>query len=65
MSIEPLTRSDLTIADAAAYKSVSAKTIRRWIAAGILPANRVGPKLIRIRAVDLDALGSPLRPSEG
>lgn len=56
---------DLTIAQAAEHLGVCTRTVRRWIAAGDLPARRLGSKMIRIRPSDLDKLGSPLRPSEG
>lgn len=48
---------DLTIRDAAERKQVTTRTIRRWIASGVLPAYRVGPTLIRIKPDDLDAVG--------
>lgn len=48
---------DLTIKQAAARRQVSTKTVRRWISEGRLPAERIGPRLIRIRAEDLDQLG--------
>jgi len=35
--------------------SVSVKTIRRWIAAGTLPAYRCGSRAIRIKLDDLEA----------
>jgi excisionase family DNA binding protein len=35
--------------------SVSVKTIRRWIAAGTLPAYRCGKRSIRIKIEDLEA----------
>ena len=35
--------------------SVSVKTIRRWIAAGTLPAYRCGTRAIRIKLEDLEA----------
>lgn len=35
--------------------SVSVKTIRRWIAAGTLPAYRCGKRAIRIKLDDLEA----------
>lgn len=56
MPIDQASR-DLSIAEAAHRKNVSAKTIRRWIADGRLPAERVGPRLIRIHPEDLDAIG--------
>lgn len=52
-----ITQNDFTIAEAARRKQVTPRTIRRWIAAGVLPAYRVGPKLIRIKPADLDAVG--------
>jgi excisionase family DNA binding protein len=51
---------DLTVAEAATRLGVNHKTIRRAIARGELAARRIGPRLIRIRISDLDALGSPL-----
>lgn len=50
-------QNDFTIAEAARHKGVSTVTVRRWISRGDLPAYRVGPKLIRIRPADLDAVG--------
>jgi excisionase family DNA binding protein len=44
-----------TQAEAAAHFQVTIKTIRRWVAEGILPAYRVG-RQIRIKTADLDAL---------
>lgn len=45
----------LSIAQAAERAGVSPDTIRRRIADGTLPAYRVGPKLIRVDAADVDA----------
>jgi len=42
------------LADAADVAGVNYRTVRRWIAAGHLPATRVGPKLLKIRRSDLD-----------
>ncbi len=50
----------LTIAEAADASSVTPKTVRRWIAAGLLPAVRLGPRVVRIREGELSALGQPL-----
>ncbi|HEX5088534.1 MAG TPA: helix-turn-helix domain-containing protein [Nocardioides sp.] len=45
----------LSLEEAAETMSVSVKTIRRWIAAGTLPAYRCGKRAIRIRVEDLEA----------
>jgi excisionase family DNA binding protein len=47
----------LSLEEAAECMSVSVKTIRRWIAAGTLPAYRCGKRAIRIRLEDLE--GAP------
>ena len=44
----------LSLEEAAEAMSVSVKTIRRWIAAGTLPAYRCGRRVIRIKLEDLD-----------
>ena len=38
----------LTVQEAAELYRVSQKTIRRWIASGRLPSERVGPRTIRV-----------------
>lgn len=43
----------LSLEEAAEAMSVSTKTIRRWIAAGTLPAYRCGKRAIRIKLEDL------------
>jgi excisionase family DNA binding protein len=45
----------LSLVEAAESMSVSVKTIRRWIAAGTLPAYRCGKRAIRIKLDDLVA----------
>lgn len=50
----------ISITQAAALLGVSTRTIRRWIAAGELPATRIGPKLLRIHTEDIDRLGTPI-----
>ncbi|MBD8218109.1 excisionase family DNA-binding protein [Microbacterium sp. CFBP 13617] len=52
----------MSVAGAAELLGVSVDTIRRRIADGTLPAERIGPRLIRIRIADLDALGRPIGP---
>ena len=56
----PRARTGPRIASAAAeYAGVHPVTLRRWVAAGRLPAYRVGPRLLKI---DLDDLESIIRP---
>ncbi len=45
----------LSLEEAAEAMSVSVKTLRRWIAAGSLPAYRCGQRAIRIKLEDLEA----------
>lgn len=51
----------LSLNEAAAAMSVSTDTIRRWIAAGTLPAYRCGKRSIRIKVEDLEAAPRRLR----
>ncbi|GAA1372995.1 excisionase family DNA-binding protein [Luteococcus sanguinis] len=52
----------LSLHEAALALGVSVATVRRYIADGRLVANRVGPRLIRVRAGDLAAVHRSLRP---
>lgn len=54
----------IDVATAARHYGVSAKTIRRRIAEGALPAVRVG-RLIRIDPDDLDAMARPIPSAAG
>jgi excisionase family DNA binding protein len=59
----PIDTTWLSLEEAAAKIRVSERTIRRYIAAGRLPASTLGGKrLIRIRAEDLAALFVPVEP---
>ena len=49
-----------SLADAAARTHVSVRTLRRWIAQGNLVAYRAGPRLLRVKPHDVDAM---MRPS--
>lgn len=51
----------LSMETVARMLDVSEKTVRRLVADGTLPAERIGRRLIRIRRRDVDALGGPLR----
>lgn len=46
----------LTITEAAEACRLSPKTLRRHIASGLLPAYRFGPRALRIKRSDLDAV---------
>lgn len=52
--------SDLTIAQAAEILGVHHITVRRYLARGILRGYRIGPRSIRIRRADLDAVRTPI-----
>ncbi len=42
--------------EAVAYAGVPKKTMRDWISKGILPAYRIGPRLLQIDLNDIDRL---------
>lgn len=44
------------IAEAATYADVSTRTVRRWIASGLLPGYRLGPRLVKVDLADLENL---------
>lgn len=48
------------LSEAADRCGVHYRTIRRWIAAGQLKAVRVGPRLLKVDAAQLDAMMQPL-----
>lgn len=50
---------DMTVADVAACFGITTRTVHMWIAKGRLRAYRVGPKLIRFRRDEIDALLQP------
>ena len=52
------------LAEAAAYAKVHPRTIRRWVSAGLLPAFRAGPRLLRIDLNQVDAMLRPI-PTAG
>lgn len=54
----------LTIREAAEHLRVDQKTIRRYIKQGLVRAERIGPRLIRVDLASLDALGTPLERNE-
>jgi excisionase family DNA binding protein len=46
----------ISVNEAAESLDCSPRTIRRYIASGLLPAYRMGPRLIRIDPAELDAM---------
>ncbi|MFH5821724.1 helix-turn-helix domain-containing protein [Georgenia sp. AZ-5] len=53
----------LTAQDVADLHHVSVRTVYVWIATGVLRAERVGPRLVRIRPEDVEAMGRPIEPT--
>ena len=51
----------MTVAGAADEVGVSQKTIRRWITSGLVEAERMGPRLIRVKTESLSKLGRSLQ----
>ncbi|MFL6109485.1 MAG: helix-turn-helix domain-containing protein [Marmoricola sp.] len=50
----------VNISQAAEYADVHPVTLRRWIAAGLIPAYRVGPRLLKVDINELDAYLKPI-----
>lgn len=50
-----------TVRGVAEIRNVSTKTVRRWISEGLIYAERIGPRLIRIDMNSLDKVGRPLQ----
>lgn len=50
----------ISLEDAADRLAVDTRTVRRFVASGQLGAFRVGSRLIRVRASDVDALLVPI-----
>lgn len=46
--------------DAEQYSGIPRRTLRRWVSEGRLPAERFGPRRIRVDLNDLDALAVPI-----
>ncbi len=60
MASETGQRKLMTIAAAAAYADVHPVTLRRWVAAGRLPAYRVGPRLLKVDRDELEGIVRPI-----
>lgn len=57
---DAIARKNLSLKEAAEWYGVSERTLRRRIAEGRLPAYRLGPRTIRVRAEDVEALAKPI-----
>jgi excisionase family DNA binding protein len=55
----------ISIQAASEVAGVSVRTVRRWISQGILPARRVGPKLVRVYASDISRIVRPIPTAGG
>lgn len=54
-----------SIAVAAEHADVTPRTVRRWVASGLLPAYRVGPRLLKVDLEDLDRMITRRVPTAG
>lgn len=50
----------ITIPCAAKRAQVTTRTLRSWVASGLLPAYRIGPRVLRIMVADLEAIIKPV-----
>lgn len=55
-----VSRKNLSLKEAAEWCGISERTLRRRIAEGNLPAYRLGPRYIRVRSEDIEALLRPI-----
>jgi len=60
----PLVPEWLSLQRAALMYCVSVDTLRRRVSAGVLPASRLGRRLIRVRVADLDRIFRPIPSAE-
>jgi excisionase family DNA binding protein len=58
------TRRLVGITQASEYADVHPITLRRWVAAGRVPAYRAGPRLLKVDLNELDAMLKPIPTSE-
>lgn len=54
---EPL----ITAEEAARLIGVTERTVRTWIATGILPAYRLGPRVVRLKMADVERALTPVQ----
>lgn len=56
----PDARRLIPLSEGAEILGVNTRTVRRYIAAGKITAYRVGPKLVKVDAADLETLLTPV-----
>jgi excisionase family DNA binding protein len=49
-----------SLKEAEIYAHIPRRTLRRWIAEGRLPADRIGPRQIQVDLNDVDRLRAPI-----
>jgi excisionase family DNA binding protein len=54
------TRKLVSIAEAAAAVEMSTRTIRRYVADGLITGYRIGPRAIRVDLAEIDQLARPI-----
>ena len=59
----PVARRYYTVDQAAALYGVNSRTVRKWLTEGRLTAYRVGGRLIRLDAAEVEALAVRCDPS--
>lgn len=57
-------RELISLVLAAKKANCSPRTVRRWIATGVIPGYRVGPRLVRVDAADIDGIARQI-PAAG
>jgi len=57
-------RSLISLQEAAERIGLDTTTIRRYVTSGRLTGYRLGPKLIRVDAAEVDDLAQPITPDE-
>lgn len=53
-----------TLAEAVIYSKTPRSTLRRWIAIGLLPGYRMGPRKLQVDLNDVDALRERIPAAE-
>lgn len=63
--IDGVVVQEVSISQAALLINRGERTLRRYVAEGLVPALRLPNGQIRIRVADLDGIGTPIAPVEG